>query len=175
MLRKRLLLIATLGLVVISAPIAKADLCFSYKKTGGGILVARGATLPVTNACQPLAMYEAGGLIGAATGSICQDGFGDITVLFHYTYDGCASNYFESGTCRLQLQRDGNLPTVSSTCRITTGNGVYYLEFDDGTLESCDGSQFALRVPNGGGAACRGGFSHRGPASLPGAAGETAQ
>ena len=84
-------------LIVVSAPVARADLCFSYKKTGGGILVAQGATLPATNLCQPLAMYEAGGLIGAATGSICQDGFGDNTIVFHYTYDGCTSNYFKVG------------------------------------------------------------------------------
>jgi hypothetical protein len=69
-------------------------------------------------------MYEAasGGLGGAATGSICTDGTADNTIVYHYTYDGCTGNYFESGTCRLQLNGDGqhpgDLPTGGSTCRI---------------------------------------------------------
>ncbi len=98
MLRKGLLFIAALGLVVASAPSARADICFQYQKSGGGILVAQGATtIPAVNACQPLAMYEGavGGLGGAATGSICTDGTEDTTIVYHYTYDGCIGNYFE--------------------------------------------------------------------------------
>jgi hypothetical protein len=79
------------SLTICLGPSAEADICFQYKKTGGGILVARGATLPAVNACQPLAMYEAasGGLGGAATGSICTDGTEDNMIVYHYTYDGC--------------------------------------------------------------------------------------
>jgi hypothetical protein len=112
MVRKVLLLIAALGLVYGNTPSARADMCIQYKKSGGGILVARGATLPAVNTCQPLAMYEAasGGLGGAATGSICTDGTSDTTVVYQYTYDGCTGNYFESGTCRLQLNGDGQHP-----------------------------------------------------------------
>ena len=36
MLRKGLLFIAALGLVVASAPSARADICFQYQKSGGG-------------------------------------------------------------------------------------------------------------------------------------------
>src|SRR5437667_11172654 len=118
MLRRGLPLIAAFGLVIASPPGAKADLCFHYKNSGGGTLVARGAKLPAINTCEPLALYEREGqppspinhgLEGAATGSICQDWAG-ATVIFNYAYDACMgpNSYFESGTCRLQLQ-NGNL------------------------------------------------------------------
>ena len=88
MLHKHLLRIAIFGLVVVSAPFAKADMCFRYTTTGGGTLVAKGGKLPATNTCEPLAFFEEGGLAGAATGSICVD-VNDFTVVLHYTYDGC--------------------------------------------------------------------------------------
>jgi hypothetical protein len=141
-----------------------ADLCFQYG-SGGGIVVAKGATLPKANTCQSLAMYEvgAGGREGAATGSICQDWAG-ATVIFHYTYDACIGHpgsYFESATCRLQLN-NGNLPTTSSSCRGKVNNG----DFADSTLKlwSCDAdNDVSLRVPNDTPALCsiRAGFSHR--------------
>jgi hypothetical protein len=167
--RKCLLLIAALTLVAGSAQNARADMCIQYKKTGGGILVAQGARVPAVNTCQPLAMYEAaiGGLGGAATGSICTDGTSDTTLVYHYTYDGCTGDYFESGTCRLQLN-EGNLPTTSSTCRITLGGGVFYLEIDDLQIWTCDGSQGSLRVPGGGGGQCfAGGRRRSGPTVSP--------
>ena len=110
-------------------------------------------------------MYEvgAGGREGAATGSICQDWAG-ATVVFHYTYDACVGHpgsYFESATCRLQLN-NGNLPTTSSSCRGKVNNG----DFTDSTLKlwSCDAdNDVSLRVPNDTAALCsiRAGFSHR--------------
>ena len=155
MLRKSLPLIAALTIVIASAPGATAqqntapaviaDLCFHYQKTGGGTLVAKRMLLPAVNTCAPLAMFENGGLIGAATGSICVDNE-DFTVIFHYTYDGCLENYFESGTCRLQIQ-NGDLPTVSSSCRVTLADGTSFLEIDDGKLEHCN----VASVPGGGG------------------------
>ncbi len=182
MLRKGLPLVAALGLVIVSVPSARADLCFQYQKTGGGILVAQGATLPAVNTCQPLAMYEAatGGLAGAATGSICTDGTSDSTVVYHYTYNGCTGDYYESGTCRLQLNGDGqhpgDLPTGSSTCRITLGGGVFYLEIDDLHLWYCDGSQASLRVPGGGGGQCfAGGRRRTSPTVVPRGPGSTAR
>jgi hypothetical protein len=65
MLRKGLLLVTALGLVTVSSPVARADMCFSYKKSGGGTLVAKGAKLPATNTCETLALFESGGLGGA--------------------------------------------------------------------------------------------------------------
>src|SRR5262249_1599339 len=126
MLRIGLLLTAALGLFVASAPVAKADMCFRYTLSGGGTQVARAATLPAANTCQPLAFFESGGLSGAATGSMCVDN-DNFTVVFQYTYHGCVGfpgSYVESATCRLQLQ-DGSLPTTSSSCRGTANGGAF--------------------------------------------------
>jgi hypothetical protein len=161
MLRKALMLVVALGFVGTSPPNATAsDICFHYSSSGGGILVAPGASLPARNTCQPLAMYEAaaGGLVGAATGSLCMDGTGGNTLVYHYTYDGCSGDYHESGTCRIQIGT-GVLPTSpdsgqGSTCRITLGNGVFYHEDPDLKAWTCDASQLALAVPGGGGGEC---------------------
>jgi hypothetical protein len=125
MLRKGLPLIAAVGLVVAGPPGARADLCFCYG-TGGGILVAKGATLPADNTCEALPFFEVHssafvGLNGAANGLICTDRSGG-TVIFHYTYDGCSGNYFESATCRLNIQ--SGLPTTGGGCRGTTGGEI---------------------------------------------------
>ena len=95
MLCKGLPLVAAFGFVIISTPDAKADLCFRYQNTSSGLLVARGAKLPAENTCEPLAMFEDGGFLGAATGTICVSATG-FTVIFQYTYDGCVADYFES-------------------------------------------------------------------------------
>jgi hypothetical protein len=148
-MRKFALLIGTaIIMTAIAAPDARADLCFRYRTTSGGTLVARGASLPAVNTCAPLAMFEQEGYGGAATGTICVDA-ADFTVIFQYTYDGCISDYFESGICRLQIQ-NGNLPTVSSTCRGTLAGGASFHEIDDGILEVCDG----IPVSGGGGGQC---------------------
>lgn len=155
MLRNGLLYATSLGLVLIGATTAKADLCFRYAKSGGGTLVARGAQLPANNTCQPLALFESGGLIGAANGMICRDGVDNRTIVFHYTYNACGGDYFESATCRIQL--DDNNQTASSSCRGTLANGAAFRELNDAVIETCTG----LVVPGGGGAACWGGFPHR--------------
>lgn len=152
--------IAAFGVTSASA----SDLCFQYG-SGGGILVARGATLPAANKCINLPLYEvgAGGLEGAATGSLCQDWAG-ATLVYHYTYDACIGtpgSYFESATCRLQLN-NGSIPSTSSSCRGKVNNG----QFSDTTLKlwSCDADKdIALRVPNDTAALCiiRSGFSHK--------------
>jgi hypothetical protein len=154
-MHKLVFLIAT-GIVMtaIVAPDARADLCFRYQLTGGGTLVARGAKLPAVDTCEPLAMFENGGYFGAATGTICRD-INDFTVIFQYTYDGCTTDYFESGICRLQIQ-NGSLPTVSSTCRGTLAGGTFFHETNDGIIEVCAG----IPVLGGGGAQCKGGFKH---------------
>jgi len=133
--------------------------------SGGGIAVAKGASLPKPNTCQTLALYEvgAGGLEGAATGSLCQDWAG-ATLIYHYTYDACIGHpgsYFESATCRLQLN-NGNIPTTFSSCRGKVNNG----NFTDTTLKlwSCNAdTDVSLRVPNDTAALCsiRSGFSHK--------------
>jgi hypothetical protein len=164
MLCRGLLIFTALSLVVVNSPSARADLCFRYVTTGGGTLVMQGVTLPAPNTCQPVAMYEAvdapaPGLGGAATGSICFGGADGRTIVFQYTYDGCTGNYFESGICRLQLPNDLSLPTISSTCRLTLGSGIFYLEINDGQIFSCNSTQ--LPLPGGGGGQCLGATPHR--------------
>jgi hypothetical protein len=175
MLRPIFFVTVAFGLVVSGAPGARADMCFHYRLSGGGTLVANGAKLPLPNTCASLALYEregqplnpaTHGLEGSATGSICQDWAG-ATVVFHYTYDGCMGpdSYFESGTCRLQL-KDGNLPTTGSTCRGTYIAGTSVGRFrnsNDAVLEPCDASDVNWRVPNDSAGLClsRSGFFHR--------------
>jgi hypothetical protein len=127
MLRKSLLLAAS-SMFVFAISNAKADLCFRYTKTGGGTIVALGAQLPTTNTCQPLALFEAGGLIGAANGMICRDGTDGRTIVYHYSFVGCAGDYFETATCRIQLD-DANR-TASSSCRGMLANGHFFHEDD---------------------------------------------
>jgi len=117
-------------------------------------LLPKGVSLPAVNTCQPLALFERGGLGGAAAGSICVDD-ADFTVVFHYTFHSCVGapgSWFESATCRLQLASGGTLPTVSSSCR-GTANGSGFLEVNDAILEFCDGGP----VLGGGGAQCAAG------------------
>ena len=158
-------LLPALALIAFGATSARAaDLCFQYG-SGGGITVAKGASLPKPNTCQTLAMYEvgAGGLEGSATGSLCQDWAG-ATLIYHYTYDACIGrpgSYFESATCRLQLN-NGNLPTTFASCRGKVNNG----DFADTTLKlwSCNAdTDVSLRVPNDTAALCsiRSGFTHK--------------
>jgi hypothetical protein len=146
------LIAATAAFLATCTTASYADMCFRYQKTGGGTLVAKGAKLPAVNTCEPLPMFEFGGLAGAATGSICRD-INDFTIVFHYTYDACIGpgHYFESATCRLQIQ-NGDLPTVSSTCRGTLADGSGFFEVDDAKLEYCDGAKFP--VLGGGGGQC---------------------
>ena len=175
MLCRGLLIFTALGIVVASVPSAKADMCFSYTKTGGGVLVMQGVTLPAPNTCQPVAMYEAapGTFGGAATGMICHDGTDGRTIVFQYTFDGCTADYFESGICRLQLPNDLSLPTISSTCRLTLGSGIFYREVDDAVISSCDSK--ALPVPGGGGGQCLGTTPHRGEPATPPSGGSRAK
>ena len=150
MLRKSLLFIGTLGLVIASPLAAKADICFRYQ-TGGGTLVAKGANLPARNTCENLAMFEVGGLAGAATGSLCK-GWNDNSVVYHYAYHSCLGpgSYFESGTCYGHLST-GQLPLTNSSCRITA-NGSPFL---DTTLSIFSGPDCVkLNVPDANGPEC---------------------
>jgi hypothetical protein len=139
-------------------------MCFQYTKSGGGISVAQ-ANLPEPNTCITFALYEVGTTpgftqLGAGTGSLCRSTQSNF-VIFHYTYDACipfrGGNYFESGTCRLQLSRDLGLPTAYSVCRgalITgipgqVGNAGNFSNTDDLVISSCDSNDIKFRVPDG--------------------------
>ena len=171
MLRPIFFIIATVALVVVTAPNAKAAMCFQYTKSGGGISVAQ-ATLPEPNTCITFALYEVGTTpgftqLGAGTGSLCRSTQSNF-VIFHYTYDACiplsGGNYFESATCRLELSRDLRLPTTYSVCRgalITgipgqTGKAGNFSNTDDLVISSCDSNDIKFRVPDGTISECSG-------------------
>jgi hypothetical protein len=106
--------------------------------------------------------------LGAGTGSLCRSTQSNF-VIFHYTYDACipfgSDNYFESGTCRLELSRDLGLPTAFSVCRgaVITGKpgqagkvGNFGPYTDDLVISSCDSNDIKFRVPDGTISECRG-------------------
>jgi len=167
------------GLVVASPPNARAALCFQYTKSGGGISVAQ-VDIPAPNKCITFALYEQVinapfTLEGAGTGSLCTSTDSPM-VIFHYTYDACRplgrDNYFETGTCRLQLDRNGNLPTQFSVCRGAVIGGVSgqvgkvgnFFNQDDLVITKCDSDSLEFRVPGGLLSEC---FGDRGKLRLP--------
>jgi len=68
-----------------------------------------------------------------------------------------SDNYWESGTCRLQLDRNGNLPTQFSVCRgalITgkpgqVGKAGNFFNQDDLVITKCDSNDIKSQVPSG--------------------------
>jgi hypothetical protein len=164
MIRPIFFIATVFGLVAVSVPDTRAAMCFQYTTSGGGASVAQ-ADLPTPNKCQTFALYEVGTdpastLLGAGTGSLCTSTQSPM-VIFHYTYEGCrpldSENYFESGTCRLKLQGDGNLPTQSSVCRgalITgkpgqVGKAGNFFNQNDLVITKCDSDDIHFRVPDG--------------------------
>ena|SRR5712692_8138744 len=80
------------------------------------------------------------------------------TIVFHYTYNGCTGDYFESATCRIQLDDSNN--STGSICRGRLANGSAFAQFDDAVIETCSG----VVLRGGGGGQCRG-VPRGGPAS----------
>jgi hypothetical protein len=173
MLRKRMLFIASLLPVFANTPAAQADICFQYG-SGGAVAIAIGAKVPPVNTCIPVSIVEQiyGGRLGLATGSICnsEQGSSRPTLVFQYTYDACSGpgGYFESATCRIDLEiPSGDLPNQPSSQK-SLCNGVYVglqpnqsgplKQFNDFTLRAwnCTGGPFV--VPGGGSAQC---FAYR--------------
>jgi hypothetical protein len=126
MLRKTLLLIASV--LPLFANTAWADICFEYG-SGGGISVAKGASLPAVNACTRVTLVDQGGRAGLATGSICtaEQGSGYPLLVLEYTYTACTGpgSYFESATCRIRLLDQGDLPREKDPGQVSSCNGVY--------------------------------------------------
>jgi hypothetical protein len=130
---KSLVLIAALGPIFASSCAGAADICFQYG-SGGGVIVAKGATLPQPNSCitVPLVEQIEGGRIGLATGSICLSNTGDSapTLVYQYTYDACSGpgGYFESATCRIDIAGSSNVTAdlpPRPTPQPSSCNGVY--------------------------------------------------
>jgi hypothetical protein len=180
MLKPILFITVASALVVVSAPGARADMCFRYTKSGG-LSVAQ-ADLPDRNDCITFALYEpsgSGGLMGAGTGSLCTS-IGGTFVVFHYTYHNCVArgpsspfkidgdSYFESATCQVRLNTSGGgtvgtLPTTTpSVCRGIVAGGKpgqagkvgAFFNYDDLKIEKCDSNDFNFAVPSGDAVAC---------------------
>jgi hypothetical protein len=118
------MLSASLGLAIVGAAApARADVCFEYTVSGGGLSVAIGAKVPVfQNTCERVTIVSMDG--GVATGSICMSA-GQDTLVLHYVFDGCLNEYFEAATCRIGLENQTTLPTKEPTFQPTSCTGVY--------------------------------------------------
>jgi hypothetical protein len=125
MLCRRLILHASLGLALVSTAPARADICFEYTTSGGGVGVALGAKVPATpNTCDRVTVVGADG--GVATGSICrsQEGSGFPTLVYQYSYTSCTRPYFEAATCRLRLEDNSDLPSQKTASQLSSCSGV---------------------------------------------------
>jgi hypothetical protein len=169
MLRKGLMLSAPLALVVASTAYVRADICFEYTGSSPGIVaVAIGAKVPATpNACITISVVDQSAPGGVATGSICrsEEGSSRPTLVYHYTYNSCVGSYFESATCRLELESNGDLPAQKSNSQSSSCSGVAvnlmtgqsgplggWSYSNDLKAWNCSPGPFA--VPGGGGAQC---------------------
>jgi len=166
MLCKHLTLSASVGLALVSTAPARADICFEYTVSGGGIGIALGAKVPATpNTCERVTVVSADG--GVATGSICRSEEGSTrpTLVYQYSLSLCTNAYFESATCRLDLDINSDLPSQkpasqSSSCTGVSANmapgqsspltGFSY--YNDLKAWKCTAGPFA--VIGGGGATC---------------------
>jgi hypothetical protein len=124
-MRKSLMLSASLGLALVSTAPARADICFEYSASGGGVGIALGAKVPAApNTCDRVTVVGADG--GVATGSICrsQEGGGAPTLVYQYSLTSCTTPYFEAATCRLRLEDNGDLPSQKPVSQNSSCSGV---------------------------------------------------
>ena len=123
MLRNSLMLSASLGLAIVGIAPARADICFEYTVTGGGVSVAIGAKVPAPDTCERVTVVSTDA--GVATGSICRSDQSRPTLVYHYIFNGCINEYFEAATCRLDLNDDGNLPSSKPASQPSGCTGVW--------------------------------------------------
>jgi hypothetical protein len=166
MLGKGLMLSACLGLALASTVSARADICLEYTISGGGVGIALGAKVPATpNTCERVTVVAADG--GAATGSICrsEEGSGRPTLVYQYSFSACTSPYFETATCRIELDINSQLPGQKPASQSSSCTGVYagmapgqssplgaFSYLDDLKAWNCAAGPFA--VIDGGGSTC---------------------
>ena len=169
-MKRHLIVTVAFALIIVTAPNARAAMCFQYTKSGGGISVAQ-ATLPEPNKCIPFALYEVGDkpgttLLGAGTGSLCRSTQSNSSSSITHMMPACLGQQ--------QLLRVGDLPASAkprsrsshafSHCRGTVTSGkpgevgkvgnFYYT--DDLVISSCDSNDIKFRVPDGEISECRG-------------------
>jgi hypothetical protein len=127
MLFKGLMLSASLGLALVSTAPARADICFEYTVSGGGVGIALGAKVPATpNACERVTVVsQVDGSV--ATGSICrsQEGSGSPTLVYQYSLSACTSPSFETATCRIELDINSQLPAQKPASQSSSCTGVF--------------------------------------------------
>ena len=125
-MRKPIYFIVTaVGFIGTSAPSARADICFEYTVSGGGIGIALGAKVPATpNTCERVTVVGADG--GVATGSICRSEEGSTrpTLVYQYSLSSCTSPYFEAATCRIDLDINSSLPSQKPAFQSSSCTGV---------------------------------------------------
>jgi hypothetical protein len=163
---KGLMLSASLGLALVSTTPARADICFEYTISGGGVAIALGAKVPAApNTCERVTVVSADG--GVGTGSICrsEEGAGRPTLVYQYSFSACTSPYFEAATCRIDLDINSQLPTQEPPSQSSSCTGVYagmaphqtsplggFSYFGDLKAWNCTAGPFA--VIDGGGSTC---------------------
>jgi hypothetical protein len=169
MLHKGLLLGASLGLAAAIPVAARADICFEYTGSSpGAVGIAIGAKVPpAPNSCITVSVVDQSAPGGVATGSICrsEQGSSRPTLVYHYTYAACGGSYFESATCRIDLDLNGDLPSQRTASQVSSCSGVAadpapgqtsplggWSYFNDLKAWNCNPGPFA--VPGGGGAQC---------------------
>jgi hypothetical protein len=169
MLHKGLMLSASLGLSVAITVPSHADICFEYTGSSpGAVGIAIGAKVPpAPNSCITVSVVDQSAPGGVATGSICrsEQGGSKPTLVYHYTYNACTGSYFESATCRIDLDLNGDLPSQKSASQVSSCSGVAadpalgqsaplggWSYFNDLKAWNCNPGPFA--VPGGGGAQC---------------------
>jgi len=177
MLCKCLALCASVGLTLVSTAPARADICFEYTNTGGGVGIALGAKVPATpNTCERVTVVGiADGSV--ATGSICRSGDGS-DLAYQYSLSLCTRPYFEAATCRIELDPpNGELPAQKTASQKSSCTGVAagmapgqssplggFSSSFDLKAWNCTAGPFA--VIGGGGLTCR--YLRRGePSNLP--------
>jgi hypothetical protein len=167
MLRKDLMLSASLGLAVVSTAPARADICFEYTVSGGGVAIALGAKVPAApNTCERVTVVSPvdGGVV---TGSICrsEEGAGRPTLVYQYSGTLCTTPYFEAATCRIDLDINSQLPSTKPAFQSTSCTGVWagmapgassplhgFSHLNDLKAWNCTPGPFA--VIDGGGSTC---------------------
>jgi len=117
LLRKTLLLIASLVPAIAITPGARADICFEYG-SGGGTSVAKGAKVPPVNTCIRVTPVDLGARLGVATGSICQ-----VFLAVQRSRSGRRLPRVRAAVCRRQYPVGGMLgPCEAQILRGASGN-----------------------------------------------------
>src|SRR5262245_16197871 len=84
-----------------------------------------GKSSPTPDTCDRVTI--AGTDLTVATGSICRSaaGAGRPTLVYHYVLMGCTGMYFETATCRIDMETQGDLPWEIKEDQQSACTGVF--------------------------------------------------